>query len=159
MTTDGRLLRIKGRGSAQYLVLGIIGVSNVALSIWILAFDELTPVGQQLAIIAGVWFISIVFGVWIATLAITVKVDPDILSVRLWPFKSAVVERSGIDKIESVKIDPLRDYGGWGIKGGRDDRLFGFSNGQAVRIHFEGTRKLTVLTDDPDSLIEAVAAM
>jgi len=52
---------------------------------------------------------------------------------------------------EVVKIDPLRDYGGWGIKGTRRDRLVGGGGTTALRItytHESGEeRKLTFLTD------------
>ena len=76
------------------------------------------------------------------------------VTARAWPFPGTVVPIDQVLTSEVVKIDPLRDYGGWGIKGTRRDRLVGGGGTTALRItytHESGEeRKLTFLTDCAD---------
>ncbi len=70
-----------------------------------------------------------------------------------------------IDRVlnsEVVKIDPMRDYGGWGLKGTRRDKLIGGGGTSAIRItytHKSGEeRKLTFLTDQAEEVNQRIAS-
>ena len=94
------------------------------------------------------------------TMQLRVRVDDRLYSVRLWPtpFKSQVPRRE-IRDVHTREVDPMRDYGGWGIKGKRHDLLYSLGGKQAVTVQYRRkgqTRKLTVTTERADELLAAL---
>jgi hypothetical protein len=117
---------------------------------------------QRIVLVAflGV-FTGVVLPWWLGRLAVKVEVDDSGLSVRLWPFRAVRVPHRRIERVESVTVDPLAEYGGWGIKGTADDQLFGMSGTAGVRVHYrdgEHARRLTILTSDTEALAVALGA-
>ena len=96
------------------------------------------------------------------TMQLRVRVRDRLYSVRLWPtpFKSQVPRRQ-ISEAYSREVDPMRDYGGWGLKGKRSDLLYSLGGKQAVTVEYRRkgqTRKLTVTTERADELLAALSA-
>ena len=62
-----------------------------------------------------------------------------------------------------MRVPKMRDYGGWGLKGSRRDRLIGGDGTTALRItytHESGEeRKLTFLTDQADDADQRIASV
>ena len=74
------------------------------------------------------------YGLWRADLEL--RINDERIAARAWPFPSKVVPIDQVLKSEVVKIDPLRDYGGWGLKGTRRDMLIGGGGTTALRITY-----------------------
>ena len=96
------------------------------------------------------------------TMQLRVRVDDRLYSVRLWPwpFKSQVPRRA-IREVYTREVDPMRDYGGWGLKGKRPDLLYSLGGKRAVTIEYRRkgqTRKLTVTTERADELLAALSS-
>ncbi len=96
------------------------------------------------------------------TMQLRVRVDDRHYTVRLWPtpFKSQVSRRE-IRKVYGREVDPMRDYGGWGLKGKRHDLLYSLGGKQAVTVEYRRksqTRKLTVTTEQADELLAALTS-
>ena len=96
------------------------------------------------------------------TMQLRVRVDDRLYSVRLWPwpFKSQVRRRE-IKEVYAREVDPMRDYGGWGLKGKRPDLLYSLGGKQAVTVEYRRkgrTRKLTVTTERADELLAALTS-
>lgn len=144
-------IRVTTSGYARWLLVGLIGVSSGGVSlVW------LACCAMPLIVMVGIGVVPLIVGGVLASLAVTVYVGKERVSVRIWPLMGTDIPAAEIDGVEVVVVDPLRDYGGWGIKGGKDDRLYGFGRGKAVRIHYQGFRQVTILSDDPDVLIQAL---
>ena len=109
----------------------------------------LERIGVAMAMITGV---VVAYSLWRADLVL--RVDSERIAARAWPLRSTVVIINQVLKSEVVTIDPLRDYGGWGLKGSRRDKLIGGGGTTALRItylHESGEeRKLTFLTERAD---------
>ena len=93
---------------------------------------------------------------------VRIRVDNHHYTVRLWPtpFKSQVAKRE-IRDVYSREIDPMRNYGGWGVKGKRRDLLYSLGGRKAVTVEFRRkgqTRKLTVTTEQADELLAALSS-
>ena len=93
---------------------------------------------------------------------VRVRVDNRHYSVRLWPtpLKSQVALRE-IREVYAREVDPMRDYGGWGLKGKRHDLLYSLGGKQAVTVEYRRkgqTRKLTVTTERADDLLAALSS-
>ena len=96
------------------------------------------------------------------TMQLRVRVDDRLYSIRLWPwpFKSQVRRRE-IREVYAREVDPMRDYGGWGLKGKRRDLLYSLGGKRAVTVEYRRkgqTRKLTVTTERADELLAALAS-
>ena len=93
---------------------------------------------------------------------VRVRVDSRNYSVRLWPtpFKSQVALRE-IKDAYVREVNPMRDYGGWGLKGKRHDLLYSLGGKQAVTVEYRRkgqARKLTVTTERADELLSALSS-
>ncbi len=113
------------------------------------ALSGLERIGVSVAVIVG---IAAAYSLWRADLQL--RIDSERVAARAWPFRSTIVSIDRVLNSEVVTIDPLRDYGGWGLKGTRRDKLIGGGGTTALRItylHESGEeRKLTFLTDRAD---------
>jgi len=103
--------------------------------------------------LSGSTSIVIAYGLWRAHLVL--RVSDERITVSVWPFRLASIPVKQVLSSEVVKIDPMRDYGGWGLKGTRRDRLIGGGGTTGMRIiyiHRSGEeRRLTFLTDQAEA--------
>lgn len=67
---------------------------------------------------------------------------------QIWPFRGVEVDIYKIISVQTIEIDPLCEYGGWGVKGSARDRLLGGRGVIALRVTYadDGNRTLTFLT-------------
>ena len=141
LVSAGAIIVIMGFGAADILDSTISGLERI---------------GVAVAMVAG---IVVSYGLWRADLVL--RVDGERIAARAWPFRSTVVSINQVLKSEVVTIDPLRDYGGWGLKGNRRDRLIGGGGTTALRVtylHKSGEeRKLTFLTERADEAKQRIA--
>lgn len=145
-------------------IRGLLMVSGILTGLfgWVFgvlgAVDSSIPGWQRLLLfgLLGI-LMGTLISVWLARMAIVVKVTDESLSASLWPLSKMVVGRPDIERVEKVVIDPLNDYGGWGIKGKKSDRLYGMSGISGVRVHHKDGQ-LTLLVDDPDLLEETLVS-
>jgi len=96
-------------------------------------------------------------------LQLRIRIDDRTFYARAWPFKFGPFEKKisldSISKVEQRTVDPMGDYGGWGIKGKKYDILYCVGGIHAVTIHYdnEGSQyKFSVTSPDPDALQEAI---
>lgn len=90
------------------------------------------------------------------------------VSVRFFPFirKKQLFPIEGIEKIEVVSYKPLREYGGWGLRIGKNGVAYSVSGKQGILITFKEPQKLfigkhkTLLvgTQKPEAWREAIKA-
>lgn len=95
-------------------------------------------------------------------LHLELRIDRKRVAARAWPFPWTVVPIDQVLASEVVQIDPLWDYGGWGLKGTRRDLLIGGGGTTALRItytHESGEqRKLTFLTERAEEVEQIIAS-
>ena len=72
------------------------------------------------------------------------------------PFCTKHIDYSQLDSYEARRYRPLRDYGGWGIRFGREGRAYTVSGRQGVQLVFKNGQRLLVGSQQPDQLVEAI---
>ncbi|MCD6362157.1 MAG: hypothetical protein J7M38_14965 [Armatimonadetes bacterium] len=87
----------------------------------------------------------------------TVRVNSERLAVDFgflgWPrWRFPIAE---ITSAEVLQFSPMRDFGGWGIKGGRLGMCLNQRGDRGVRIEFRG-RRYVIGSDDPEALLQAL---
>ncbi len=93
------------------------------------------------------------------------------LAVRLYPDRMVVgigssgmiakrIRYDDIERVESVRYHPLREFGGWGVRYGRDGKRAWTARGdQAVVLHLRDGIRLYVGSDRPNRLEERLRAV
>jgi hypothetical protein len=89
---------------------------------------------------------------------LTVRVDPEGILVHLGS-APALRRRVRFDEILSVDVvryRPIRDFGGWGIRGWGKTRAWTARGDRAVRLRLTGDRELYIGSDVPHRLAERI---
>ncbi|WP_182113505.1 MULTISPECIES: DUF1648 domain-containing protein [unclassified Actinotalea] len=133
-------------------------------AVWVRRAGPRHPAAMCLAVVApalivgamtGTWWLSgaiavVVGAVVAAMLQWTVTVDRDGLAAR--SVVRAPVLRVPLDEIERADVVPARpfaEFGGWGLRTGRDGTTgVVVRGGDALRVHRTGGRRVVVTVDD-----------
>jgi hypothetical protein len=108
------------------------------------------------------WVMAVVLGVVallaaLLTVRLTTTVTPDALSVRYGFLYKTRVPLSEITLAEAVEYAPVREYGGWGIRGSRRRRALNARGNQGVLVMRSDGSTLLVGSQRPRELLEALA--
>lgn len=96
----------------------------------------------------------------VAGLSVRLYRDAMMVGVGAARLISKRIAYEDIDEIESVRYNPLRDFGGWGIRFGKDGRRAWTARGnQAVVLHLRDGTSLYVGSDKPHRLEERIRAV
>ena len=145
------------RGVAMLLVVGVWAPTALVVA------NETRPPPWLWVIMATVGIVAgVIVPVMLWVLQLRIHLDGRLYSVRIWPtpFKSQVPRRQ-IRGAYSREVDPMRDYGGWGLKGKRANLLYSVGGKKAVTVEYcrKGqTHRVTVTTERADELLAALTA-
>lgn len=119
-------------------------------------WDTDLPFGTRALIVAGVVGFAVAVGFLLAGL--TVHVQEDRIFMHLG--KVALVRRrvpySEIVSLESVQYRPIREFGGWGVRGWGARKAWSARGNRAVALTLEGERLLLIGSDHPRRLEERI---
>ena len=95
----------------------------------------------------------------VGLLRMTTEVTPT--DVRVWfgwiPTYRRFVPIGLVQKIEVVSYRPLADYGGWGIRSGRDgERVLNARGNRGVRLELSDGTRLLIGSQRPEALAVAI---
>jgi len=143
--------------SSAVLVVGLFGYGlfqqwvlgqpwgNQPLSDMALLFVAVSVVGLDLAI---VWLFY--------RLKLVTEVRDDGVYVRFFPLRAKLIPFRDITRCEARTYHPLREYGGWGIRYGRNGKAYNVSGNQGVQLEFIKDRPLLIGSQQPAALAEAI---
>ncbi len=138
-----------------WVPLVLAGVSGL---MWYLAATLPKPVNIVFLFIAAA---VTLFGIGLAVgmLRMTTEVTP--VDVGVWfgfvPTYRRVVPIGKVREIEVVRYRPIADYGGWGIRYGRDREVaLNARSDRGVRLHLADGSRLLIGNQRADELAEAL---
>jgi hypothetical protein len=106
------------------------------------------------------WVLVIAFGLGLPVFALVVRlvteVRPGSLSVRLIPFRAKRVLVQEMRCAGVRRYSPLREFGGWGIRIGRDGRAYSAYGNQGVQLTLAGGSRILIGTQRPEELLAAL---
>lgn len=91
-----------------------------------------------------------IFGVGFPTLfasfVLRTKVYPGIIAVRFHPIhrKDIEIPISELRKVSKLKFNPIREYGGWGIRYGFQGKAYIVSGNRGVKLYFKSEKPLLI---------------
>lgn len=80
------------------------------------------------------------------------------ISARLFPIHRSFrrFEWKDIQHIEVRQYKPLREYGGWGIRFGRNGKAWNIRGNQGIQLVFGNGKKLLIGTNKPEEVKKAL---
>jgi hypothetical protein len=135
-----------GWGIYQQLVLGRPW-GDRPLSDGALVGAAAVTIPLVLLLVGGLWFMRL-----------TVRVEQDALAIRFAPFTRRRIPWSDVLAFAAVTYHPVREYGGWGIRGFASNRAYNVSGNRGVRLRLAGDRRLLIGSQRADELAAAIAA-
>ncbi len=128
------------RFKAWWLYLIVFGISGLNAYIFYEQIIMDNPAGNNPApdflVIMFFLIISIFIPLLLLVTNLTIKIRDKTIYYRFFPFHMKYQEL-GIDAIETaekVTYRPIRDYGGWGIRTGREGRAYNVAGNEGVRV-------------------------
>lgn len=86
------------------------------------------------------------------------EVRGDGLYIKFWPFHLSYrkIPLEDAQKIESVTYDPLGDYGGWGLRGGRAKRAYNVMGNRGVKLTYNDGHSTLIGSQEADELLDCI---
>lgn len=106
-------------------------------------------------------FVGLVIGTGLPALfylaRLTTEVRTDGIYVRFSPFHRSFRKISeDVSSYEIRLYKPIREYGGWGIRGGKRNGAYNVRGNMGLQLIYANGNKLLIGTQKPDELIIAV---
>lgn len=116
------------------------------------------PFPQRVLVVSAV--VAVAVGVEVLLGGLTVLVQETMIFMHLGsvPLIRRSVPFSEIVSAESVRYQPIREFGGWGVRGWGKRKAWSARGNQAVALTLEGDRLLLIGSDHPRRLEERIRA-
>jgi hypothetical protein len=116
------------------------------------------PVPDGVLVVVGVVVILIAIGLptlfYLMKLVTIVRTDG--LFIRYVPFVNRKIEFDNITRCEALTYRPIRDYGGWGIRGGKKGRAYNISGNRGVQVELSTGERLLIGSQRANELARAI---
>ena len=140
----------------------LIAISGISILVTVLQSGIGIPVGNNPAPDSVLILIVVIFGILLPLffylLALTVEVKTDGIYYRFYPiqFSFRHIEWNGLSCAQSVTYRPLAEYGGWGIRYGRNGMAYNVSGSEGVMLIKKDGKQLLLGSQRSDELAMAI---
>ena len=140
-------------------------IYGVAALMWY-GFIQQIILGQPFGTNPGpdwlIWLFWILFGIGLPLLfynmTLIVEVCNDHLLIRYVPFVNRQIPFTEIRGLEARTYQPIKDYGGWGIRGWGNRRAYNVRGNQGVELELENGQMIMIGSQKPQELALAIAS-
>lgn len=145
-----------------WIMLIILGIMVLSWYMFVVQIIQGEPVGTNPGPDWVVWLVWIVFGLifplgWWA-MRLVVEVYQDRVQVRYVPFVNRKIPLSDILGAEARTYEPLRHYGGWGIRFRiGHSRAYTVRGNRGVELLLHGGQRLILGSQQPEALAAAIS--
>lgn len=108
-----------------------------------------------------IWLLmGIAFPVFFHSISLTVKVREDHIEIRYRPMTTRRISAGEITDFEARSYKPVKEYGGWGIKGySRKKMAYNISGREGVELGLLTGDRVMIGSNRPQELAAAIGAM
>jgi hypothetical protein len=89
---------------------------------------------------------------------LTTRVTGDGIELRFAPFPRRVIPLGEISKVYARQYRPIREYGGWGIKGTFKNRAYNVSGDRGVQLELVNGKRLLIGSQRSEELERVIEA-
>ena len=148
----------------RQLWLWILILSIAAVSLWGMIQQLFLgkPFGNNPAPDIALIIITVIFGFGFPYLFykmnLTTEVRTDGIYYRFFPFHLSFhkINLEDLAKYEVRTYNPIRDYGGWGIRWGTKGKAYNVSGNRGVYLEFYDGKQLLIGSQKPEEFVEAL---
>ena len=139
------------------VVLMLIGVWVMSI-LWFGSDDKQHSLSSDIIVIVSWVLVGVGIPVLFLTMKLETEVRADALYVRFFPFhlQPRKFTWPDISKSEARRYDPLREYGGWGIRWGRGGRAYNVSGDRGLQLVLKDGKRWLIGSQKADELAAAV---
>lgn len=135
----------------------LIGIISVFLMGNYSQFILKTPFGNNPMSNSGLLIVTVVLTLLVVLfrfLTLKTIIDNNGIQYRFYPFekKFHTIKWEDIESINVVKIRPIRDFGGWGIRG----NCYSVKGNKAIQIYLKNNTKLFIGTQKETQVQEVI---
>jgi hypothetical protein len=114
-------------------------------------------ISDQLWTLLWVFFALIVPVLFFLAKMIT-KIQPDGIYIKYFPFQINFVKINpeDIQSFESIIYNPIKDYGGWGLRYGIKGNAINASGNRGINLQITYARNMLIGTQKPQELFDAI---
>jgi hypothetical protein len=91
-------------------------------------------------------------------MALVVEVREDGLHCSFVPFMRRTIAFGNIKRCEVRSYNPLKEYGGWGVRFGRSGKAYNVSGNRGVQLELSSGERLLLGSQRPEELAAAMEA-
>ena len=161
--TDDLVYRERQRSSMWWVWLIVFAVAAFSwwLYIWQLIFGR--PIGDDPMPNWAAWLVWVLFGLGLPALlwsmVLVTEVTSRELVIAYRPFTRRVIPLHTIKEAKARTYSPVREYGGWGLKGWtRNNRAYNVSGNRGVQLVLDDGRKIMVGSQRSEELERAIVS-
>lgn len=119
------------------------------------------PVGDEPLPDWAVWIVWALIGVGLPALILSMRLVTEVTSeqvtVSFRPFHSRVIPLTDITQATARTYSPVKEYGGWGIKGwSKRNVAYNMNGDRGVQLVLTGDRRVLIGSDRPEELARAI---
>lgn len=146
------------RWSLMLLMLVTAAITLVAVAAT--TRDSFEPMALLFPIACGV-FIPLGLALLAWTARLETEIRPEGLFVRYFPFhvRWRQFRLQELSEFYARQYRPIREYGGWGIRYGRNGRAYNVSGNEGVQLIFTNGRRLLIGSKRPRELESAIRSI
>ncbi len=111
------------------------------------------PMSDQGLILAFILTLLLCLGLLLlfALTRLQTRVDKNSIELRFFPLlrKKRIISWNEVERFEVVKYNPVRDYGGWGLRFGKGGKAYNVRGDHGLKLWFYNGRHLLIGTSQP----------
>ena len=160
--TDSRPVYREEQRFQQWWLWLLVGVLT-AVGWWLFIQQIILkhPFGENPLPDVGAWIVWALIGLGLPWLLWGIRmvtaVDESAVVILYRPFVRRVIPLASIREASLRVYSPIREYGGWGVKGwSRRNMAYNVSGNRGVQLVLEDGRKVMIGSQRPDELIHAI---
>ena len=150
--------------SRQPILMLVIGL--VALLGWGLFIQQIVrgrSVGDDPLLDWGAMLVSVLLGILLPAFLLWLKLEitvfPDRIEIRMTPFSHRVFRPDEIAGAAARTYRPLREYGGWGVRGWGANKAYNASGDQSVQLVLTNGNRVLIGTQHSAELEAAIVSI
>ena len=119
------------------------------------------PVGEEPLPSWAAWLLFLIIGVGLPLVTLSLRLILEVtagqVTVRFAPITRRMIPIAEIEAVEARTYDPIKEYGGWGIKGwSRRNMAYNMSGNQGVELTLRDGRQVMLGSQRADELARAI---
>lgn len=159
------IFREQQRFTQGWLWVLIFGIALLAVYIFIQQVIFGRPFGNNPAPDWAVILILILIGIDLPALFCCIRMTTEVrrggLYVRFFPFHLSYrkIPLENLVNHEVRTYQPIREYGGWGIKDGSAGKAYNICGNRGVQLVYSDGRRMLIGSEKPEELLAAIEAV